>query len=148
MKKRRVTNEEIAKILHETIIEHTKELKQNKKAMAQVSIEIQKHILEAESIDFKPDLTEIKNVFNELEKQTEESVTKIQKTIKTPNYLLYSVFGMIAIVLISSFLTIYAFNSKAELYNQIHEYEEMKTYFQKFLKESRAGKEAFDTWKK
>ena len=149
--KRRISNEEIGKILFEAITKHSDRLAEHEKQMEHIIIVLHKQIEEAKRIDFKPDLNPIKTTLDQFYKQTDNAVLKVQKTLKTPNYLLYTFLVLIVAVIISGSLSAYAINTmneNSEKFNaQIKEYEEMKVYFKSFLNESHEGRKAFGKWK-
>lgn len=150
MKKRRVTNEEIAKILFDSISKHSSSMTKHEIRMNDIIAIIDDKIDEAKQVNFKPDLAPIQNTLNQFTEQAEKSVKAVQKTLKTPNYLLYSLLGMIVVVLISVSLSVYSLNkiSKTkENESKIAEYEDMRRYFQTFLNESEEGEKAFEKWK-
>ncbi|MGI9526103.1 MAG: hypothetical protein ACR2MS_03215 [Weeksellaceae bacterium] len=149
-KKRRITNEEIGKVLFDALSKHSENMSKHESRMNEVIVIIEHLISEAKQVNFKPDLTPIQTILKQFTEQTEKSVNAVQKTLKTPNYLLYSLLGMIVVVIISVVLSVYVLNTlsqNAENQTKITEYEEMRTYFQTFLNESEDGKEAFEIWK-
>ena len=150
MKKRRVTNEEIAKVLFDAISKHSSNMAKYETRMNDTIIIMNHKIDEAKQVNFKPDLEPIQFTLKQFTEHTDESVKAVQKTLKTPNYLLYTLLGMIVVVLISVSITVFALNKlseKAEIQSQITEYEDLRTYFQTFLNESEEGKYAFEKWK-
>lgn len=150
MAKRRITNEEIGKVLFEALTKHSEHMAKHEKIIKEVAYVVEHQLSEAKQISFKPDLQPIQSTFNQFTQETEKSVKAVQKTLKTPNYLLYSLLGMIVVVLITVGLSVYALNTisqNTESQNKILEYEEMRIYFQTFLNESEEGKKAFEKWK-
>lgn len=150
MKKRRVTNEEIAKVLFDALSKHSSSMAKYESRINEVIVIMDDKIDEAKQVNFKPDLVPIQEILNQFSEQTEKSVKAVQKTLKTPNYLLYSLFGMIVVVLITVSLSVYSINKVSHTnknQSQITEYENMRRYFQTFLNESEEGKKAFEKWK-
>lgn len=150
MGKRRITNEEIGKVLFEAITKHSERMAKHEKIMKEVVYVVEHQLSEAKQVSFKPDLQPIESALNQFAQETEKSVKAVQKTLKTPNYLMYSMLIMVVVTFFSVGLSVFSINKLSENSGdkaEIKEFEEMRIYFQTFLNESEEGKKAFEKWK-
>ena len=64
-KKRRITNEEIGKILFEAIQKHSARMETHEKSMHKISEMLELRIFEAKQLNFQPDWTPIQKTLNQ-----------------------------------------------------------------------------------
>lgn len=99
MQKRRISNEEIGKVLVEYLDAHTKTMEKNIQKMNDVSAQIEQQIQKAKQLKFEYDLNPIKQEFEHFSEKNTKSVEAVKKTMKTPNYLWYTMAVMSALAL-------------------------------------------------
>lgn len=150
MAKRRITNEEIGKVLFDALIKHSERMAKHERSMKDVVLVVERQLSEAKQVNFKPDLQPIQSTLNQFTQETEKSVKAVQKTLKMPNYLLISMLVMVVVMLFSVGLSVFSINKLSESSDdkaKIEQFEEMRIYFETFLNESEEGKNAFEKWK-
>lgn len=99
MAKRRISNEEVAKVLVEYLDTHTQKMNQNIQQMNEVSARIEQQIQEAKQLRFEINLTPVKKEFESFSEKNSKSVEAVRRTMKTPNYLWYTMAVMAVLAL-------------------------------------------------
>lgn len=99
MNKRRISNEEIAKVLVEFLDAHINKMTQNIQKMEEVSTQIEHRIQEAKQLKFELNIAPIKREFDSFSEKALWSVEAVKKTLRKPNFLWYTMAVMAVLVL-------------------------------------------------
>lgn len=149
--KRRISNEEIGKILFEAISEHTKRMETNEKHITQIENAIKNHVTEAKNIHIDVDSSKLQSSMNEIDTLMTNQLKSLKTLLNIPKMAMYVLFGLFIYIVFISGLSFYSFNKMTnevkDYRKQVEKYEGMKSYFQSFLDNSKEGKKAFEKWK-